>query len=44
MRIKMPAAVNMIIEVLQQRGYEAFAVGGCVSETVYWGEYRMTGI
>lgn len=34
MRIKMPAAVNMIIEVLQQRGYEAFAVGGCVRDSI----------
>lgn len=34
MRLKMPAAVNMIIEVLQQRGYEAFAVGGCVRDSI----------
>ena len=27
MRLKTPAGVNMIIEILQKHGYEAFAVG-----------------
>ena len=28
MRLQLPAAVNMIIDVLQAHGYEGFAVGG----------------
>lgn len=30
----MPAGVRMIIEVLNQHGYEAFAVGGCVRDSI----------
>lgn len=33
-RLKTPAGVNMIIEILQQHGYEAFAVGGCVRDSI----------
>ena len=34
MRLKTPAGVNMIIEILQKHGYEAFAVGGCVRDSI----------
>ena len=34
MRLQLPAAVNMIIDVLQAHGYEGFAVGGCVRDSV----------
>ncbi len=35
MRLQLPAAVNMIIDVLQAHGYEGFAVGGCVRDSVF---------
>lgn len=34
MRIKLPAKVKTILDVLQSRGYEAYAVGGCVRDSV----------
>lgn len=34
MRLKTPAGVNMIIEILQKHGHEAFAVGGCVRDSI----------
>lgn len=34
MKIKLPPSVNMIIELLQSRGYEAYAVGGCVRDSI----------
>ena len=34
MRLQLPAAVNMIIDVLQAHGYEGFTVGGCVRDSV----------
>lgn len=34
MHIKMPQKVRQIIRVLQEHGYEAFAVGGCVRDAV----------
>lgn len=34
MRLQLPAAVNMIIDVLHAHGYEGFAVGGCVRDSV----------
>lgn len=34
MKINLPPKVNYIIETLMKRGYEAYAVGGCVRDTV----------
>lgn len=34
MRIQLPEDVKFIIERLQDRGYEAYAVGGCVRDTL----------
>ncbi|MCD7725389.1 MAG: CCA tRNA nucleotidyltransferase [Clostridiales bacterium] len=34
MRIKLPDKVHKIIEILQAAGYEAYAVGGCVRDSV----------
>ena len=34
MRMKLPNDVKKIIEVLEKNGYEAFAVGGCVRDTL----------
>lgn len=34
MRLQLPAGVSMIIDVLRTNGYEAFAVGGCVRDSV----------
>ena len=34
MRIELPKHVKIIIEKLQNYGYEAFAVGGCVRDTL----------
>ena len=33
-RIDMPTCVREIIEVLENAGFEAFAVGGCVRDAV----------
>ena len=33
-RIDMPTCVREIIEVLENSGFEAFAVGGCVRDAV----------
>ena len=33
-RLQLPAGVSMIIDVLRTNGYEAFAVGGCVRDSV----------
>ena len=32
MKIQLPEKVNTIIQTLQEHGYEAYAVGGCVSK------------
>lgn len=34
MRMEIPEAVGEILEKLRRRGYEAFAVGGCVRDTI----------
>lgn len=34
MTINLPQQVNQIIHVLQQHGYEAYAVGGCVRDSI----------
>lgn len=34
MKIKIPEKVNWIIETLQTHGYEAYAVGGCVRDSI----------
>ncbi len=34
MRIKLPDKVNTIIQTLQSHGYEAYAVGGCVRDSI----------
>lgn len=34
MKIKLPASVKMVIDSLQARGYEAYAVGGCVRDSI----------
>ena len=34
MRIQLPEKVNMIIHTLQAHGYEAYAVGGCVRDSI----------
>jgi tRNA nucleotidyltransferase (CCA-adding enzyme) len=34
MQITLPEKVKQIIEVLQDHGYEAYAVGGCVRDSL----------
>lgn len=34
MKIKLPASVKMVIDSLEARGYEAYAVGGCVRDSI----------
>ena len=34
MKLKMPASVDIIIDSLQANGYEAYAVGGCVRDSI----------
>ena len=34
MKIKLPASVKMVIDSLQAKGYEAYAVGGCVRDSI----------
>lgn len=34
MNIKLPESVELIIRILEDRGYEAYAVGGCVRDAV----------
>ena len=34
MKIQLPEKVNMIIDRLQEHGYEAYAVGGCVRDSI----------
>ena len=34
MKIKLPEKVKLIIETLQEHGYEAYAVGGCVRDSI----------
>lgn len=34
MRLKVPAKVNFIIDILRRHGYEAYAVGGCVRDSI----------
>lgn len=33
-KIQIPKSVKIIIDVLENNGYEAFAVGGCVRDTI----------
>ena len=33
LKINLPKQVNEIIKVLQEHGYEAYAVGGCVRDS-----------
>ena len=42
-KINIPGSVKLIIHVLENNGYEAFAVGGCVRDTI-WKESLRTGI
>ena len=32
--IEIPKSVKMIITILEKNGYEAFAVGGCIRDTI----------
>lgn len=34
MKIQLPPNVNKIIGILEKNGYEAFAVGGCVRDSI----------
>ena len=34
MKIQLPEKVNTIIQTLQEHGYEAYAVGGCVRDSL----------
>ena len=34
MQIQLPEKVNRIIQTLQDHGYEAYAVGGCVRDSI----------
>ena len=34
MKIEMPLAVSKIIDRLEESGYEAYAVGGCIRDSV----------
>ena len=34
MKIQLPEKVNMIINTLQANGYEAYAVGGCIRDSI----------
>jgi tRNA nucleotidyltransferase (CCA-adding enzyme) len=34
LRLKLPARVNFIIDILRRHGYEAYAVGGCVRDLI----------
>ncbi len=34
MKIKLPATVKMVLDSLQAKGYEAYAVGGCVRDSI----------
>ena len=41
----MPPSVNMVIDSLHAKGFEAYAVGGCVRDTILAREPgRRTGI
>ena len=46
MRIQLPVKVDNIIKTLEAAGYEAFAVGGCIRDSVLgrtpqdWGYYH----
>ena len=33
-QLDIPDSVRLIINILEQNGYEAFAVGGCVRDTI----------
>ena len=33
-KIDIPKSVKLIIDILEKNGYEAFAVGGCVRDTI----------
>ena len=43
MRIDLPQNVNFIIDTLYEHGFEAYAVGGCVRDSLLAGCHR-TGI
>lgn len=43
MVIQIPEKVNKIIKRLQEHGYDAYAVGGCVRDSS-WDGFRQTGI
>lgn len=43
MKITLPDDVKQIIETLEQHGYEGYAVGGCVRDSIL-GRMQMTGI
>ena len=34
MKLKLPAKVKYILDILRQNGYEAYVVGGCVRDSV----------
>lgn len=34
LKIKLPASVKMVIDSLEARGYEAYAVGGCIRDSI----------
>ena len=39
-KINIPGSVKLIIDVLENNGYEAFAVGGCVRDTILDREHQ----
>lgn len=43
MQIQLPEKVQYIIQALEEAGFEAYAVGGCV-RILCLAEYLMTGI
>ena len=43
MHFEIPQKVEIIINTLEEAGFEAYAVGGCVRDALL-GERRMTGI
>ena len=42
-KINIPGSVKLIIDVLENNGYEAFAVGGCVRDTIFGQRALRTG-
>ena len=43
MKIKMPAQAAKVIQTLEQHGFEAYIVGGCVRDSIL-GRTPVTGI